>query len=100
MDCFVASLLGRKWVSSNVRFRSSCREYSLVFIQGGSAPPSPVRTRNDELRHLIQLSNSDGDASHHPRGTTCPSLAGLRPSHGVEGAGKAGCRSHPWAPCN
>src|SRR6185437_3100131 len=47
MDCFVASLLGRKWVSSNVRSRSSCQEYSLIFIQGGSAPPSPVQTRND-----------------------------------------------------
>jgi hypothetical protein len=23
-----------------------------------------------------------------------------RPSHEGEGAGKAGCRSHPWAPCN
>jgi len=34
-----------------------------------------VAALNDELSHLIQLSNSNQGASQHPRGTTCPSLA-------------------------
>src|SRR6185437_10612873 len=35
--------------------------------------------RNDESRHPIHMSNSDGDARQHPRGTTCPSFARLSP---------------------
>ena len=41
-----------------------------------------------------------GDATSHSRDTICSSLT-LRSALSLEeGAGKAGCRSHPWAPSN
>jgi hypothetical protein len=42
----------------------------------------------------------DGDAASRSRDMICPSFASRLPSDLAEGAGKAGCRLHPWARCN
>ena len=40
------------------------------------------------------------DARPRSRGALRPSFAIRSPSSKTEGAGKAGCRSHPWSACN
>jgi hypothetical protein len=51
------------------------------------------------------MSYSSGEIGRHPRGTSCPSfalfwsLSNRRARPSSEGAGKAGCWSHPWVPC-
>ncbi len=40
------------------------------------------------------------DASSRSRDALRPRFAFVSPSSISEGAGKAGCRLHPWAPCN
>ena len=40
------------------------------------------------------------DTTPHSRGAVRPSFASNPPSSRSEGAGKTGCRSHPWSACN
>ena len=54
------------------------------------------QARANAAMFSIHISNSDEDASRHPRGTTCPSFAlNFPPSHEAEGAGNTGRAMHP-----
>ena len=69
--------------------RSSIPEAVVIEPMGRGVLDHPVEPGDDSC---------GGDAASRSRDMICPSLA-LRSALSLEeGAGKAGCRSHPWAP--
>jgi hypothetical protein len=59
-------------------------------------PRSPGRRRGD---FQIQFSNSERVCVRILAARNAEVCVTFSPSHLAEGAGKAGCRLHPWAPC-
>ena len=76
---------------------------TLVRVADPHPDPPPFRGRES----AIHMSYSGVNIGRHPRGTLRPSfalLSSLTKSRALatlegEGAGKAGCRLHPWVPC-
>src|SRR5882757_8006088 len=58
------------------------------------------RKREREDAKTTHASSRRKDARPHSRGAMRPRFASTLPFENVEGAGKAGCRLHPWVPCN
>ncbi len=69
------SPLAETWIASSL---------SLLAMTSAGKADSHIKQRT----HAIILAARRARVLHH-----------VRPSQKIEGAGKAGCRSHPWAPC-
>src|SRR4029077_8129520 len=71
--------------------RIGARYRSLVRDDGGGFAGAVARLRFDFQTALGKRPRS--------RGSMRPRFASNSPTFGEEGAGKAGCRLHPWVPC-
>jgi hypothetical protein len=73
------------------RSRIGARCRSLVRDDGGGFAGAVARLRFDF--------QTAGGMRPRSRGSMRPRFASISPTFGEEGAGKAGCRLHPWVPC-